>query len=210
MMANKLAGSMDLFGYEPTRNILPFDGTVNYYGPILTPGDAVDYQQALLATVPWRHDEIVIYGRHIVTARKVAWYGDIGYSYRYSGTSKTACAWTCELLELKELVQNQTNSTFNSCLLNLYRDGNEGMSWHSDDEKALGKDSTIASLSLGAERKFALRHKRTGETVSVVLEDGSLLLMKGATQTYWQHSLPKSKKITTPRINLTFRTIVPE
>jgi alkylated DNA repair dioxygenase AlkB len=140
----------------------------------------------------------------------VAWYGDIGYSYRYSGTSKTACAWTCELLELKELVQNQTNSTFNSCLLNLYRDGNEGMSWHSDDEKALGKDSTIASLSLGAERKFALRHKRTGETVSVVLEDGSLLLMKGATQTYWQHSLPKSKKITTPRINLTFRTIVPE
>jgi alkylated DNA repair dioxygenase AlkB len=210
MTASKAATSMDLFGNEPTRNILPFDGTVNYYGPILPPGDAANYQEALLTTVPWRHDEAVIYGRHIITARKVAWYGDTGYSYRYSGISKNALAWTRELLELKELVQNQTKSIFNSCLLNLYHDGNEGMSWHSDDEKELGPNTTVASLSLGAERKFALRHKRTGETFFLVLENGSLLVMKDTTQTHWQHSVPKSKKITTPRINLTFRTIVPE
>jgi len=201
---------MDLFGYEPSQNILPYDGTVNYFGPVLGPREAQDYLKILLTTVPWRNDEAIIYGRHIVTARKVAWYGDTNYAYTYSGTTKSALAWTRELLALKSLVAGKTGTAFNSCLLNLYHDGNEGMSWHSDDEKSLGTNSTIASLSFGAERKFSFRHKRSGESVSLVLEDGSLLIMKGTTQTYWQHSLPKSKKITAPRINLTFRTMVLE
>jgi alkylated DNA repair dioxygenase AlkB len=201
---------MDLFGYEPSQNILPCDGTVNYFGPVLGTREAEDYLKILLTTVPWRNDEAIIYGRHIITARKVAWYGDANYAYTYSGTTKTALAWTRELLALKTLVEGKTGTAFNSCLLNLYHDGNEGMSWHSDDEKSLGANSTIASLSFGAERKFSFRHKRSGESVSLVLEDGSLLVMKGTTQTYWQHSLPKSKKITVPRINLTFRTMVLE
>jgi alkylated DNA repair dioxygenase AlkB len=198
---------MNLFGYEPSKNILPYDGTVNYFGPVMGPREAQDYLKTLLTTVPWRNDEAVIYGRHIVTPRKVAWYGDANYAYTYSGTTKTALAWTRELLALKSLAEGKTGTAFNSCLLNLYHDGNEGMSWHSDDEKSLGTNTTIASLSFGAERKFSFRHKRSGESVSLVLEDGSLLVMKDTTQTYWQHSLPKSKKITAPRINLTFRTM---
>ena len=148
------------------------------------------------------------YGKRIITARRVAWYGDADYSYTYSGTTKTALAWTRELQALKYLIEGKTGTVFNSCLLNLYDDGSQGMAWHSDDEKSRGKNTTIASLSLGAERKFSLRHKRTVESVSIQLEDGSLMVMKGTTQTFWQHSVPKSAKITTPRINLTFRTIV--
>jgi alkylated DNA repair dioxygenase AlkB len=201
---------MNLFPYESTQNHLPFNGTVHYFGPILTSCDAQDYLEALLTTVPWRHDEAVIYGKRIVTARKVAWYGDADYSYTYSGTTKTALAWTRELQALKHLVEGKTGTMFNSCLLNLYDNGSQGMAWHSDDEKSLGKNTAIASLSLGAERKFSLRHKRTGKSVSIQLEDGSLLVMKGTTQTFWQHSVPKSAKIMTPRINLTFRTIVLE
>ena len=117
-------------------------------------------------------------------------------------------AWTKELSDLKQIVEELTKTRFNSCLLNLYHNGNEGIAWHSDDEKPLGENSIIASLSFGAERKFSFKHKHTKQTISVVLEHGSLLIMKDATQTYGLHSLPKSKKITGPRINLTFRTIV--
>jgi alkylated DNA repair dioxygenase AlkB len=203
---------MNLFQYEPTRNLLPFDGIVNYYGPILASCAAQDYLEALLRTVPWKNDEAVICDKHIVTARKVAWYGDSEYSYTYSGTTKIALPWTKELRALKSLVEEKSGCSFNSCLCNLYHDGSEGMAWHSDDEKALGKDTAIGSLSLGAERKFAFRHKRKsdGSPISIQLEDGSLLVMKGTTQTFWQHSVPKTAKITTPRINLTFRTIVPD
>jgi alkylated DNA repair dioxygenase AlkB len=127
--------------------------------------------------------------------------------YTYSSTTKRALAWTTELSELKQIIEGYAGTKFNSCLLNLYHNGNEGMGWHSDDEKPLGKNNTIASLSFGAERKFSFKHKQTKQTVSVVLEHGSLLVMKGATQSNWLHSLPKSKNITQPRINLTFRTI---
>jgi alkylated DNA repair dioxygenase AlkB len=203
---------MNLFADDPTLNLLPFDGIVNYYGPILTPGEARDYFEVLLDSVPWHNDEVIICGKRIVTARKIAWYGDFEYAYTYSGTTKTALAWTKELLALKNLVRGKTGHSFNSCLCNLYHDGSEGMGWHSDDEKALGKDTAIASLSLGAERRFVFRpkRKRRGDQISIQLEDGSLLVMKGATQTFWQHSLPKAAKIATPRINLTFRTIVLE
>jgi len=116
--------------------------------------------------------------------------------------------WTPELLELKAIAEQRTGETYNSCLLNLYHTGEEGMAWHSDGEKDLKKDGAIASLSFGAERKFAFKHKRTGETVSIVLEHGSLLVMKGTTQTHWLHRLPPTKKIHSPRVNLTFRTII--
>jgi alkylated DNA repair dioxygenase AlkB len=199
---------MNLFKNDPTANLLPFDGTANYYGPVFSEAEAQQYFAALLNGVRWKNDETVIFGKHIVTARKVAWYGDSDYSYTYSGTTKQALLWTPDLLRLKSIVERLTGWKFNSCLLNLYQDGNEGMAWHSDDEKMLGPNSTIASLSFGAERKFCFKHKSRPETVSIVLESGSLLVMKDATQSNWLHSVPKSKKITTPRINLTFRTIV--
>ena len=115
--------------------------------------------------------------------------------------------WTNELSELKKVVERISENKFNSCLLNLYHDGDEGMSWHSDDESSLGKDIVIASISFGAERKFVFRHKKTKEKISTILEDGSLLVMKGQTQFNWHHALPKSKKIKQSRINLTFRRI---
>ena len=200
---------MDLFATDPAANLLPCDGTVNYHGPILAPAEAQRCFEALLSEVPWKNDEAILFGKHIVTARKVAWYGDSDYAYTYSGTTKQALAWTAELLVLKALVERHAGCAFNSCLLNLYHDGSEGMAWHSDDERSLGRDSAIASLSLGAERRFAFKHKRRPElAASLLLEHGSLLVMQGSTQTHWLHSLPKTKKVSAARINLTFRTMV--
>ncbi len=199
---------MDLSGNDPVVNLLPCDGTVNYFGRILDLDENRRYYEALLKTIPWKNDAVVIFGKHIVTARKVAWYGDAHYSYTYSGTTKQALAWTKELLALKGIAEKLTAAKFNSCLLNLYHDGSEGMAWHSDDESSLARNSTIASLSFGAERKFRFKHKQTQQAVSLILETGSLLVMKDATQTYWRHCLPKSKRIKTPRINLTFRTMI--
>ena len=150
----------------------------------------------------------LFFGKHIVAKRKVAWYGDSDYLHTYSNTTKQALAWTEELLHLKQIVEELTGTKFNPCLLNLYHNGNESIAWHSDDEKSLGKNSTIASMSFGAERKFSFKHKQIKQTVSLILEHGSLLIMKDATQANWLHRLPKSRKITRPRINLTFRTIV--
>ena len=198
---------MDLFNTESVSNLLPVDGIVDYHGKIMNQQEAQHYLKVLLNTIPWKHDEALIYGKRIITKRKVAWYGDGEYSYTYSKTTKQALIWTPELLKLKGLVEKICKTKFNSCLLNLYHSGDEGMSWHSDDEKSLGKNTTIASLSLGAERKFSLKHKKSKQTVSVILERGSLLVMKGSTQTHWLHSLPKTKKVKMPRINLTFRTI---
>jgi alkylated DNA repair dioxygenase AlkB len=191
---------------DPAVNRLPGDGIVNYYGPVVT--DPQAYFGALLEGIPWQHDEVVVFGRRIVTAREIAWYADADYPYTYSQTTKQALAWNDELRALKLLVERLSGATYNSCLANLYHHGDEGMGWHSDDEECLGHEMPIASLSFGAERTFRFRHKRTGETVSLVLENGSLLVMKGATQTNWKHALPKTKKVTAPRINLTFRTMI--
>jgi alkylated DNA repair dioxygenase AlkB len=191
------------------QNILPYDGIVNYYGKVMNTAEADSYLQTLLQTIEWKHDEARIFGRHIITKRKVAWYGDMDFDYAYSGTTRTALAWTPELLTLKTLTEQLTGEHYNSCLLNLYHTGDEGMAWHSDDEKMLGKDSTIASLSFGAERKFSLKYRANKEeSRSLLLENGSLLVMRGTTQSHWLHSLPKSKRVTTPRVNLTFRTMV--
>jgi len=201
---------MDLFSSEIITNLLPYDGEVNYYGKMMSGQKANDYFDSLFQHIEWRNDEAIIFGKRIITKRKVAWYGDEDYSYTYSNNTKQALKWTKELLELKQLIEKSTGFTFNSCLMNLYHNGDEGVSWHSDDEKTLAKHAAIASLSFGAERKFCFKHKQTGEGTSIVLENGSLLIMKGSTQTHWLHSLPKSKKITKPRISLTFRTILPD
>lgn len=199
---------MDLFNDDITANLLPYDGTVMYYGKIMSHAQAQLYLERLLNDIEWKNDEAIIFGKLIITKRKVAWYGDSDYLYTYSNTTKQALPWTKELLELKKLAEEISGTSFNSCLLNLYHDGNEGMAYHSDDEKSLGKNTTIASLSFGAERKFSFKHKQTKDTVSVQLEHGSLLVMKDETQSHWLHRLPPSKKITRPRVNLTFRTIV--
>lgn len=201
---------MDLFDNKPdaSKNWLPYEGTVNYYGKLLSLDAANHFLKALLENIEWRNDEAVIFGKKIFTKRKVAWYGEKPFEYTYSNTTKHALLWTKELLELKELIEKETGETFNSCLLNLYHTGDEGMAWHSDGEKDLKKDGAIGSLSFGAERKFAFKHKQSMEKVELILEHGSLLIMKDTTQTHWLHRLPPTKRVSTPRVNLTFRTIV--
>ena len=203
---------MDLFNNnrDKHRNLLPKDGTVNYYGKLLAGNDANHYLNVLLDTIDWRNDEAIIFGKKIVTKRKVAWYGDKPFEYTYSNVTKRALPWTEALLELKSLIQDATGEIFNSCLLNLYHNGNEGMAWHSDGEADLKKDGAIGSLSFGAERKFAFKHKESKEKVALVLENGSLLVMQGTTQSHWLHRLPPTKLVSKPRVNLTFRTIVKE
>ncbi|MGF1923548.1 MAG: alpha-ketoglutarate-dependent dioxygenase AlkB family protein [Bacteroidia bacterium] len=196
---------MDLF--NNTDNLLPFDGTVNYYGRCMGMNAANAYYECLLAQIEWRNDEAIIFGKHILTKRKVAWYGDLPFEYTYSNTTKQALPWTKELLELKTICEEKSGETYNSCLLNLYHNGDEGMAWHSDGEKDLKKNGAIASLSFGAERKFGFKHKATKETVYLVLAHGSLLVMKDTTQSHWLHRLPPTKLVKKPRINLTFRTI---
>ena len=200
---------MDLFSTElnVNQNLLPYGGTVNYYGKLFGRQEADNYFEVMMNTIEWKNDEAFIMGKHIITKRKVAWYGNEAYSYTYSNRSKLALPWTPELLELKTMAEKQTGHSYNSCLLNLYHNGDEGMAYHSDDEKALAKDSAIASLSFGAERRFLFKHKQSKETVTLFLEHGSLLVMKDETQTNWLHRLPPTKKITRPRVNLTFRTM---
>ncbi len=196
---------MELFNTAIDHNILPCDGKVIYYGKIVEPNIANTFTDLLFNNIEWKNDEAIIFGKHIITKRKAAWYGDKAYPYTYSNTTKHALPWTKELLELKKLAEEKTNATYNACLLNLYHNGDEAMAWHSDDEKELAKNGCIASFSFGAERKFMFKHKKSGQTISILLENGSLLAMMDTTQTNWLHRLTKSVKIKTPRVNLTFR-----
>lgn len=200
---------MDLFSIsnDSLHNHLPYQGTVHFYGYILTAEEAAFYLNHLLNKIEWKHDEAIIFGKKIITKRKVAWYGSQPFPYTYSKVTKLALPWTPELLELKTRIEKETGETYNSCLLNLYHDGSEGMAWHSDGEKDLKKHGAIASLSLGATRKFLFKHKSTQEKVEFTLASGHLLVMKDETQTFWLHRLPPTKTVHHPRINLTFRTI---
>ena len=192
---------MDLFteSLHKYKNWLPFDGIVNYYGALWTQHQSNIYLNQLLETIEWQNDEVIMFGKKITTKRKIGWYGDKPYKYTYSNTTKQALPWTKELLELKTIIEIETGEAFNSCLLNLYHNGDEGMGWHSDNESDLKKNGTIASLSFGAKRKFVFKHKKRKDKVEIFLEHGSLLIMKDTTQIFWQHTLPKSKKITTPQ-----------
>ncbi|MBS1660988.1 MAG: alpha-ketoglutarate-dependent dioxygenase AlkB [Bacteroidetes bacterium] len=189
-------------------DLLPYDGFAFYCGRVFDVPDSQRWLGRLLTGVEWKNDEVVMFGKRIVTKRKTAWHGDKDYLYTYSSIGRRALVWTDELRELKGWVEEASGFTYNSCLLNLYHDGAEGMSWHSDDEKELEPEGAIASVSFGAERRFQFKHKRTGEVVEVMLEAGSLLVMGGVCQEHWWHALPKTKKVREPRVNLTFRTIV--
>lgn len=204
---------MDLFeaALDEPINILPKDGVVNFYGEIMPLIDSDFYFTALMNEIDWRCDQAVIFGKRIETKRKVAWYGaskqGLPFSYTYSNITKHSLPWTRNLNNLKSLVEQKTGETYNSCLLNLYHNGEEGMAWHSDGEKDLKENGAIASLSFGATRKFAFKHKQSKEVVSLFLKPGSLIVMKGVTQKHWLHRLPPTKKVFEPRVNLTFRTI---
>jgi alkylated DNA repair dioxygenase AlkB len=200
---------MDLFDQrlDPPISILPKDGVANYNGVIFFEEEAQYYLQTLLYDIEWKNDEAIVFNKRIVTQRKVAWYADKPFDYRYSKVTRTALPWTQVLLKLKAKVEEVSGETFNSCLLNLYHSGDEGMAWHSDSEKQLKPNAAIASVSLGAERQFIFKHKKTKETHGLVLQHGSLLVMKGMTQTHWLHRLPPTKKVHSPRVNLTFRMI---
>ncbi len=195
---------LDLFTDKDT-NWLPYDGEVYYQPDALTRASADRYFQRLMELTPWKPDEAIIYGKHVVTARKTAWYADQRATYTYSGVARQALLWNDDLRDLKERVEKLTGESFNGCLLNLYHNGGEGIGWHADDESALRSGAMIASLSLGAARKFVFKHRRSGEKVSILLEPGSLLRMQGETQQHWLHTLPKTVRVREPRINLTFR-----
>ena len=206
---------MDLFNQHLDNKEKEFekfpvlDGEIWFMRNFLLLSEVVAYLDILKATVHWRQEEIKLYGKVHSIPRKTAWYGYPGISYTYSGISCYPEPWTPELLEIKKRIEILLpGENFNSVLLNLYRDGNDKISWHSDDEKELGKDPLIASVSLGIARRFDLRHKKDPKVnIKFELSPGSLIIMKNGLQDNWQHQIPVQKKITTSRINLTFRTI---
>ena len=186
-------------------NILDQDGIVLYHEKVLTDEQITQLYDELLNKINWENERVVMFGKEIITKRKVAFYSDPSIAYTYSSKTKIGLPWKDPLFILKNIVESLTKQTYNACLLNLYHNGEEAMGWHSDNEKEIVVNSSIASLSIGASRKFSFKHKVTKETISIQLENGSLLEMKGTIQTHWLHTLPKSKKITESRINLTFR-----
>lgn len=198
----------DLFSSTQSENLLPIDGSAVLIQEFLSTEESRFYFDTFLDTIDWRHDEIIMFGKKIITSRKVGWYGDKPFKYIYSKTEKVALPWTKELLELKSKVEQRTGSTFNTCLLNLYHNGSEGMGWHADDEKSLDSNASIASISLGATRSFRFKHKSRQLKSSVELTSGSLLLMNPPTQEFWVHTLTKTAKVNAPRINLTFRSML--
>jgi len=202
--------NLELFAAQPRSNLLPYDGSVKDYGQILTETDATAYLQYFLQQLAWPHDEVILYGKHIRTSRMIAWYGDEKFEYHYSGMIRKGHIWDNRLWKLKQYIEKLTGQQFNSCLANLYQDGSQGMGWHSDDEKTLGQNPVIASVSLGATRKFCFRHKTQNDKIEVLLQHGQLLLMRDETQHFWKHALMKSTRVQEPRINLTFRYFWPE
>lgn len=192
-----------------TRPVIDEDGIAEYIPGVLNDADAQRVFSALLAQIPWRDEAVFIFGRWVTVPRKTCWFGDAQAVYRYSGVTHDPVPWLPLLLELRTRVQVPAGSIFNSVLANLYRDGRDSMGWHADNEPELGADPTIASLSLGAARLFSLQHRKTKRKVNVMLENGSVLIMRGSLQRHWRHSLPKTTQSTPPRINLTFRFVHP-
>lgn len=172
--------------------------------------DADRYFKYLLSGIQWKQEDIVLFGKRMQQPRLTAWHADCGKSYTYSGLKWQPEAWNNLLLEIKNKVEIAAGQNFNSVLLNLYRNGNDSMGWHSDDEPELGRNPVIASLSLGGTRKFHLKHRIRSSVPNhtINLQHGNLLIMKGPTQHCWKHQIPKTKKAVEPRINLTFRNII--
>jgi alkylated DNA repair dioxygenase AlkB len=186
-------------------SILPYDGEVLYFPSFYSSKKASIYLEILKRDIAWQQEKIRMFGKQIIMNREVAWYWENDLSYTYAGATKKAHLWTETLLEIKKDIELFSWEYFNACLLNLYHNGKDAMWWHSDNEKEILPLSCIASLSLWAERTFAFRHRKTQEIISVSLWNGSLLLMRGATQNNWTHCLKKTTKIVNHRINLTWR-----
>lgn len=188
------------------ENLLPRDGEVRLDEEAVPPERADRLFAELMETTPWRQEEGRVMGRRLPIPRLTAWHGEKGYVY--SGIRMTPAPWTPPLLELRAIAQALAGRDFNSVLLNLYRSGRDSVSWHADNEPGLGRNPVIASVSLGAARRFQLRHRRTRERVTLDLPHGSCLVMAGATQHHWLHQIPKTARPVGPRINLTFRHMV--
>ena len=200
----------DLFAPLPTDNLLPYDGKMNDLGVIIdNPNDLYD---TLLTELPWHSDIVTLFGKTHVTTRQIVWMGEEDTSYHYSGHSRQSVPWSDTVFHVKQNVEQALlaigiKADFNSCLLNYYPSGADGMGYHADDEKELGYQPIIASLSLGATRKFVLKHKKTQDKVELHLESGQLIVMHGDTQTCWKHTITKTKTVADGRISLTFRQI---
>ena len=205
---------MDLFsqeGQEKEFEVLSLvDGEILFIKNFFNPSDSKYYYDILQKTINWRQEQVKVYGKIHSVPRKTAWYGEEGYNYSYSGINCYPEKWTKELLEIKNKIENVIpHSNFTSVLLNLYNNGNDKMGWHADDEKELGINPTIASMSFGETRRFDIKHKEIkGLQYKFELTSGSLLIMRGALQHHWVHQIPIQKKVINPRINLTFRTII--
>ena len=192
---------------DTTHTVLKKDGRVEYMPRFFDENQSTLLFDQLLQSLDWQADQIMMFGKMITTKRKVAWVGDSNCSYTYSGVKKNPQAWTAELLQIKVQLEKLSGCAFNSCLLNLYHNGEEGMGWHSDDEKELDPNAPIVSVSFGAIRKFSFRHKIDKKKATIALENGSVLIMHPPTQEFWSHSLVTTKLATPARINLTFRSI---
>jgi alkylated DNA repair dioxygenase AlkB len=200
----------DLFAPKPTDNLLPYDGQVNDLGIVIDYPSPLFYN--LVTELPWQEDIVTLFGKTHVTTRQIVWMGDSDIDYQYSGHTRQTIPWTDTMFHVKQHVEQQLlalgiDTNFNSCLLNYYPSGDDGMGYHADDERELGEQPIIASLSLGTTRKFVFKHKKTQDKVELYLESGQLIVMHGDTQSFWKHSITKTKTVATGRISLTFRKI---
>ena len=198
----------DLFAPAPTDNLLPYDGKVNDLGVIID--DATALYNTLLNELPWQPDIVTLFGKTHITTRQIVWMGDTDADYQYSGHVRQTVPWSDIVFHVKQKIEQAlaeigVTANFNTCLLNYYPSGADGMGYHADDEKELGHQPVIASLSLGATRKFVFKHKKTQDKVELHLESGQLVVMHGDTQTFWKHTITKTKTVDAGRISLTFR-----
>lgn len=198
----------DLFAPAPTDNLLPYDGKVNDLGMIID--DTTALYNTLLNELPWQSDIVTLFGKTHITTRQIVWMGDEDANYQYSGHVRQTVPWSDKVFHVKQRIKQAlaevgVTANFNTCLLNYYPSGADGMGYHADDENELGHQPVIASLSLGATRKFVFKHKKTQDKVELHLESGQLVVMHGDTQTFWKHTITKTKTVDTGRISLTFR-----
>jgi alkylated DNA repair dioxygenase AlkB len=189
------------------ENKLPYDGELAVYKQFYDQNQADRLLTCLTEQLAWQEERIFIFGRWCKIPRLMCWYGDAEAIYKYSAVLHQPLAWLPELQAIRIQMQQVCKCSFNSVLGNLYRDGQDSMGCHADNEPELGNNPMIASLSFGAERLFRLHHNQTKQKVDVLLEHGDLLVMSGTMQHHWKHALPKTKKVKMPRVNLTFRQI---
>lgn len=188
--------------------ILSGDGSAVLYPQFIDENQADHILKELIATNQWEQQTLLMYGKFVDEPRLSTWHSD-GQTYTYSGKARTAQPWTDTLTQLRQHCEEQTQHTFNGVLVNFYRNGNDHLGWHSDDELVNGPEPLIASISLGAERRFDMRHRETGEVATTMLSHGSLLVMSGLSQKCWEHRIPKMPRMEDPRVNLTFRRLIP-